>query len=192
MKRCPQCEFIYENDQGRCDMDGSELISAPTSSLKLLTNITPPLPSQPTKPQRWRRLTLLPLGVVILCAMLGTAYYFLTQRAVPRQTEPSVVSASAQPSASVTAEPQAPPALMPSEASPPPAAPTPAPAQESKVKTVRRAAPVMRATTAPAPATTHKQEERRHEPAVVKPKKESGLVSLLKKTGRVLKKPFKL
>ena len=26
MKRCPQCEFIYEDDQTLCDMDGKELV----------------------------------------------------------------------------------------------------------------------------------------------------------------------
>src|SRR6185503_8780423 len=27
MKLCPQCEFIYEDDQGFCDMDGKELVN---------------------------------------------------------------------------------------------------------------------------------------------------------------------
>ena len=26
MKRCPQCEFIYEDDQSLCDMDGVLLV----------------------------------------------------------------------------------------------------------------------------------------------------------------------
>jgi len=26
MKRCPQCEFIYEDDQSLCDMDGILLV----------------------------------------------------------------------------------------------------------------------------------------------------------------------
>ena len=26
MKRCPQCEFVYEDEQTVCDMDGSELL----------------------------------------------------------------------------------------------------------------------------------------------------------------------
>jgi hypothetical protein len=25
MKRCPECDFIYENAQERCDMDGTRL-----------------------------------------------------------------------------------------------------------------------------------------------------------------------
>jgi hypothetical protein len=30
MKLCSQCEFIYEDDQERCDMDGGELVYEPT------------------------------------------------------------------------------------------------------------------------------------------------------------------
>ena len=30
MKLCTQCQFIYEDDQERCDMDGAELIYEPT------------------------------------------------------------------------------------------------------------------------------------------------------------------
>ncbi len=29
MKRCPQCDFLYEDDQPRCDMDGAELVDDP-------------------------------------------------------------------------------------------------------------------------------------------------------------------
>ncbi len=29
MKLCSQCEFIYEDDQERCDMDGAELVYEP-------------------------------------------------------------------------------------------------------------------------------------------------------------------
>ena len=31
MKRCPQCYFIYEDDQGVCDMDGEALVHDPRS-----------------------------------------------------------------------------------------------------------------------------------------------------------------
>jgi hypothetical protein len=29
MKLCSQCEFIYEDDQESCDMDGAELVYQP-------------------------------------------------------------------------------------------------------------------------------------------------------------------
>jgi len=31
MKLCPQCDFIYEDDQSVCDMDGKELVSDPAT-----------------------------------------------------------------------------------------------------------------------------------------------------------------
>lgn len=33
MKLCPQCAFIYEDDQGVCDMDGKELVPEPASGI---------------------------------------------------------------------------------------------------------------------------------------------------------------
>lgn len=33
MKLCPQCEFIYEDSQALCDMDGQELVYEPTISV---------------------------------------------------------------------------------------------------------------------------------------------------------------
>jgi len=30
MKLCSQCQFIYEDEQERCDMDGAELVHEPT------------------------------------------------------------------------------------------------------------------------------------------------------------------
>lgn len=42
MKLCPQCAFIYENDQSVCDMDGRELV--PTAPL-----VPEPKPTPPTR-----------------------------------------------------------------------------------------------------------------------------------------------
>jgi hypothetical protein len=42
MKLCPQCEFIYEDDQKFCDMDGQELVHDPK---RAFTDITAALPS---------------------------------------------------------------------------------------------------------------------------------------------------
>jgi hypothetical protein len=42
MKRCPQCEFLYEDDQSLCDMDGKELIH---DSIPLSSHLTSAFPS---------------------------------------------------------------------------------------------------------------------------------------------------
>jgi len=44
MKLCPQCEFIYEDDQKFCDMDGQELVH---DSKRAFTDVTAALPSLP-------------------------------------------------------------------------------------------------------------------------------------------------
>jgi hypothetical protein len=45
MKLCPQCEFIYEDDQRFCDMDGQELVHDPKP--RAFTDNTAALPSLP-------------------------------------------------------------------------------------------------------------------------------------------------
>lgn len=45
MKLCPQCEFIYEDDQRFCDMDGQELAHAPKA--RAYTDNTAALPPLP-------------------------------------------------------------------------------------------------------------------------------------------------
>ena len=48
MKRCPQCEFIYEDDQSLCDMDGVLLVfdSRTLPSLHALATVSAPLPEK--------------------------------------------------------------------------------------------------------------------------------------------------
>jgi hypothetical protein len=178
MRRCPQCDFVYENDQTLCDMDGSELISAPTSSLPLLANAALHPPSRPAKARRKRR-ALLPLTALICGAVLCSIYFLFTYRAAPRQSyRPAVIT---------TAELSPKPEQMRQEPSP---LPTPVPAPHVTVaKTAHRTAPFVRpAPQAPTPPAA--REEKQPEPSSAKQKKESAFVSLLKKTGRVLKKPF--
>ena len=49
MKRCPQCEFIYEDDQSLCDMDGCNLVHDVVPAL---------LPQGTTDRLKFRRATL--------------------------------------------------------------------------------------------------------------------------------------
>jgi hypothetical protein len=41
MKLCPQCDFIYEDDQSICDMDGKELVSSPATDVTAQSFATP-------------------------------------------------------------------------------------------------------------------------------------------------------
>ncbi len=189
MKRCSQCDFVYEDDQDHCDMDGRELVHDPRP-LPLPENAAPPLAGPPAK-LRWRKYAVLPVAGIILGVILFSVYYVSTHRAAPQNTNHSSVP--------VTAGPQSAPALVLAAPVAPPT-PTPNPSPVPKVKATNRAAPkttnssapVLRPTPRPFPSPTPKPVETKIKPERANNKKESKLGSILKKTGRMLKKPFKL
>ena len=185
MKRCPQCDFAYEDDQSLCDMDGSALVYA-TRELPLISEnaaMPVPAPPAPLAKSRRRRYGVLPLAGVFLGTALSLAAYVVTHRTVPQDTKHAPVS--------VTAAPQpAPPAA------PPTPAPTPTPIANAKAagsappKAAKRAAPTVKPS--PTPAPSPRREANKPKPENAKNKKESKLGSILKKAGRILKKPFEL
>lgn len=75
MKLCPQCAFIYEDDQRVCDMDGKALINAPAPA------VLEPVVSAPTrmtidlaaesKSKPSRRWPLLVVLIVVLATLLS-------------------------------------------------------------------------------------------------------------------------
>ena len=169
MKRCPQCEFIYEDDQSLCDMDGVLLVldsrTLPTSHA--LTTVPPKL-------QQRRNRAVPAFATVVLGLVLGMVYFVSTRpRAVPT-TEPQVTATSP-----LTAAPVAVPT--------PEAQPSESPKEEPKPANTKQPA------IAPAKkAPTVKTEPVTQPKAPTEPKKdESKVGSFLKKTGRILKKPFK-
>ena len=173
MKRCPQCEFIYEDDQSLCDMDGVLLV---LDSRNLPNHQA--LATVPAKPQPRRNRAVPAFATLILALVLGMVYYVSTQRKATQSIieTPATAAAPSNPVPEVSPTPQAQPAeaiQVPSPAEEPKPAPTKqpatAPAKKASVKTA--------STTAPS------------EP---KKKDDSKVGSILKKTGRILKKPFKL
>ncbi len=83
MKRCPQCEFIYEDDQSRCDMDGLDLVfDNPTPAL------TSAKPAPRAKPNSSRRSLLLICGVVLGVLVFAIGFASL-ERAVTVSSEPA-------------------------------------------------------------------------------------------------------
>lgn len=158
MKRCPQCEFIYEDDQSLCDMDGVLLVF----DSRTLPNVHA-LATVPAVNKTQRRKRAVPaFATVVLALVLGMVYYVSTRQ--PTYTPPS------QPSALNIA-----PVMIPTPE------PQPSPVKE-EIK--QSTAPVKK----PATKTTTASQPRR----ASEPKKEDSKVnSILKKTGRILKKPFK-
>ncbi len=99
MKHCPQCDFIYEDDQSVCDMDGKELVPSPAvvSDQDLATPVSAaPVPVSdvlPVEPagRRWRNLALLTLFVLatlIIVIYLARANQLRSLRA-PEESESS-------------------------------------------------------------------------------------------------------
>ena len=189
MKRCPKCDFAYEDDQSLCDMDGSVLTPATRELPPLAENVPTPTPAPPPPKSRRRRYAVLPLAGVLSLTGLYLATYLAPRRTAPQDAGPSTVS--------LTATPAPAPSLVVAtpEATPTPA-PAPTPATDAKAadsppkKAIKRTSPAVRPTPAPAPAPPPRQEEKKPKPDSTDNKKESKLGSILKKTGRILKKPF--
>lgn len=173
MKRCPQCEFIYEDDQSLCDMDGVLLVfdSRTLPNLHALATV----PAAPPKAQK-RHRAVPAFATVVLALVLGMVYYVSTRRpSQPPEPIPSTLSVAPvtipmpepQPSAEATpTQGEIKPATVKE-----PIAAVPAPAKKSAAKTTVSVAQ-------PKPTPEPKKEE-------------SKVNSILKKTGRILKKPFK-
>lgn len=197
MKRCPQCDFIYENEQGLCDMDGRELVYDETALLVPRNVSLLARPAKPGRRSRWMSYAVLPVGGVALGASLFLINHALTPQATPpphnaaRPSDAAHFSNVAQASARVAALPTPSPdastaprddADDASATRPRPDAPTPATDVKANDRTNARRAPT------PATAAAGREEKRSKSENA---KKESKLGSILKKTGRVLKKPFR-
>jgi hypothetical protein len=163
MKRCPQCEFIYEDDQKICDMDGVLLVfdSRTLPNLHALATV----PASPkAAPRRSRAIPA--VAALVLALVLGMVYYVSTRRS---NSQPSIPAStlSVAPAAIPTPEPQ------------PSVQPTPV---KEEVKKLTQ--PIKKEPTKPASVSQPKR--------TTKSKKDDSKVnSILKKTGRILKKPFK-
>lgn len=81
MKRCPQCEFIYEDDQTCCDMDGIDLVFDQPSEI----------PAAPAKSHIKRRSLLAVCAVVLGVLVLAIAYASL-ERAFTVNSEPALIT----------------------------------------------------------------------------------------------------
>lgn len=183
MKRCPQCEFIYEDDQSLCDMDGVLLVfdSRTMPNLHALATVSAPMPEN--RPRRSRMVPA--FATLLLMLSIASVYYVSTMRnTAPPDFTPASVGTTATEA----------PAVIP---------PAPTPAAEETTKAAEetpKEEPPREEHSSPAPAAKPAAEPVRKaittKPASTKtepePKKDDSKVgSILKKTGKILKKPFK-
>lgn len=178
MKRCPQCEFIYEDEQSLCDMDGALLVFDSRSLPNLHALAPVDMPAVPVASKaHWRHRTFPAMAALILATVLSLVYFVSSQRGTaPPVNVPSVTlpASNLVAPAATNPTPEPPPATEQSGAAPvtkeepKPATPAAQPAKKANSKT---------SITQPKPAPEKKDD--------------SKVGSILKKTGRILKKPFK-
>ena len=178
MKRCPKCEFIYEDDQSLCDMDGVLLV---LDSRKLPNHeALQTVPAPKTAPKRNRAVPA--FATVILALVLGLVYYVSVHRkATQNSYTPPAPSAAGTTTNPIPAEVN----INPAPEAQPPAAEEPKPESPKPTAAAAAPAPVKKVAAKPAPAPTPAKAK------VEEKKDESKVGSILKKTGRILKKPFK-
>ncbi len=197
MKRCPQCDFLYEDDQPRCDMDGAELVDDP----RAVPDVFSPQARPIKQPRRKHFLVYAIYGILLGLALLF--FYGFTRRiashktrSAPVQQQPALVPSPAN-TGEITSGDPAPNTANSSE--------TIAGKALGSVPGGRRNKREQRAeaSRSSAPATpsrsnqlsTTNREDKKSKPESVSPNgpaKESRVGSILKKTARFLKKPFKL
>jgi len=205
MKRCPLCDFIYEDEQSLCDMDGYELV-ADSGLLARLDNTTTVPAELPQPTSSWgRRLAFPTVATVILGAVLFLVYYVPTHRTVRQSNySPAQVTTGSQPVQTMSPPVEAMTTASPTDSpqsSPSPESEKPNPQADGNTSRSETRAP----SSSPSPAP--KRAEKKHKIAIAQPvganqkhrfkrqehpdeKKDSKIASFLKKTGRILKKPF--
>ncbi|CAN5785162.1 hypothetical protein BH18ACI4_BH18ACI4_21130 [soil metagenome] len=184
MKRCSQCDFIYEDEQRLCDMDGHELVSEPTLQPLQVSATNPPTkpPVRPAKPAR-RGLVLIAAVAVLLGTLLSVGYSGFTREHVPQNIK--------APSTRVIHALQSAPNHIPATHLPS-TAPSPSHPPRLEKKKVRHAnaSPVVRPTPR-SDSIASSWESIRPQPTKASHKKESRIAGFFKKTGKILKRPFK-
>ncbi len=244
MKLCPQCDFIYEDEQTHCDMDGRELVYDPgpiafegspfttwTQQQEMASTVVPDSPvvseavAEPTlpesRPQRRPELTRFALvAAAVLLGVLVFVVYHVSLR--QRTSKPITQDSKGIPSAlSNTTET---PAASDAAAKNVSEATTNGSQAITAESTPERRSPIVKTpSTLPgsAPAASHSPTAKvggqkstpenisahkdpgagkretagaQNQPSAAKPedpKKDSKVSSFFKKTGRILKKPFK-
>ncbi|HEY0727789.1 MAG TPA: hypothetical protein VGD38_06965 [Pyrinomonadaceae bacterium] len=189
MKRCPQCEFIYEDDQSLCDMDGALLVfdSRSLPNLHALAPVDVPAARVAHK-AHWRHRTFPAMAALILATVLSLVYFVTSQRGGSPVNVPAVnlpASNLVTPAAAANPTPEPPPATEASGAAPASTASASAAKEQPETTKAAATAPARKATSKTSTTTQPK-------PAPEAKKDDSKVGSILKKTGRILKKPFKL
>ena len=97
MKRCPQCDFIYEDDQAFCDMDGKELVFSAAAPLIDQNSASAKPRNNGMGKSRVRHFAMVFAVAALLASLLS--FIYLAQRR-QSQSIPSSVQSSTRPALS--------------------------------------------------------------------------------------------
>lgn len=184
MKRCPDCEFIYEDDQSYCDMDGTKL-AYDSRSLPKLQALSA---TEANSDSRWKSRAVPVFASALLAIVLGFVYYVSTRQAAPavNNSEPAPIE---QPATAAEPTPLPTAAETSSQAtdSNPPTEEKSS-SSESASETKKQAEPRVNNSTASVskPVRARTQQEEAKESG----EKDNKVRSIIKKTGRFFKKAF--
>jgi hypothetical protein len=171
-------------------MDGHELVYEPTlQSLQTNAAIVTTKAASPSVKSRGRRLVLLAATAILIGTVLSVGYSGFTSEYVPQNSRGSSTNVIRAPRSRPSQAPAL-PAVSPAPAVSPTPAANYAPRTDKTKVTGNRATPLARSISR-SPATQPKRESERTESAKANHKKDSGIRGFLKKTGKVLKRPFK-
>lgn len=180
MQRCPECDFIYEEGQRFCDMDGKALVHDP---LELPQN---PLKPSKTRPKFKLLALVLPSSLLCMVAFLGATQQ-IAQNGSPRLMTTAMGAVEGKPAPARDSQPpwEQEMKLEENTSVDERRAPSLSPARAQN----RKADPASGRPTHSASRVEYGSPDRageKHEP-----NKDSKVGTFLKKTGRLLKKPFK-
>lgn len=93
MKRCSQCEFIYEDDQNVCDMDGQTLTPDYAFPVLAPLSVLPEGSAPIARPSSLRGIAL-PAGTGLLMALLFSVGFYASADTVQPASEASIPQVS--------------------------------------------------------------------------------------------------
>jgi len=193
MKRCPQCDFLYEDEQSLCDMDGERLVTD-ARALVQQSAVTIEPAHLPIKSQSSRRAVLLFAGIFIALVMF--VLYYASSRELDSNPEIPSAAVESPEIKSESSTPQSTPETFSASPAVKPAPARPSTNPSSNARTIP--SPALNSSTPLRPTTGKKNEQKpkpgslSQKPVAAEQKKDSRIESFLKKTGRILKKPFKI
>jgi hypothetical protein len=187
MKRCPQCEFLYEDEQSLCDMDGILLVydSRQLPHLQAIATTTTQLPGKSSR----KRVPA--LATMVLVSVLGLVYYVSTQRYANQAVYTPAAATTSNPVVNAVPTPENQAVQSNSTVS------EGAKAEDSGTNASEAPKSTGKASSSSTEAGQNKQVPKPKAAPVrssVQPEsqeKDSKVGSFFKKTGRILKKPFK-